>query len=213
MAIISAANVTSLIRSLIGESTAKYWTDDEISLYLKSAMITTLNKYWYLLAPSQAKVASTDLAANTAYVSQPDDCAKIIRVEVASNRKLLRKIEPDELWKYSEYDDGAASSGYLNIWYLEYFNLVTDFPEALRPLIAIEAATFALTKDQAMDSTFLHLRQHYEDIALMFLAADSVYEPTIFGDYAQERAYTDDNPVAWCFRDGYIYLYKVYDEE
>lgn len=213
MAVLSDSDITSLTRSLIGEATAEYWTDAEITLYIKTAMTNIQNRYWYLLAPTDAKVDPASLVANTAYVSPPTDCAKVLRVEVAADRKLLRKIEPDELWKYSAYDDGAAATSYLNIWYLEYYDATTDFPVALRPLIAYEAAVIAKTKSGGMDTTFDRLHRKAEEAALTFLATDAMYEPTIFGDYAQERSYTDDNPVAWLFRDGKVYLYKIYDED
>jgi hypothetical protein len=159
------------------------------------------------------KVQPTSLAASTSYVGKPTDCAKVLRVEEATNRKLLRYIEPDEVWKYSEYDDGAASSNYLNIWYLEYADAVTDFPEAVRPLIAMEAILFAKSKDKTLDVDIMAMHKRFEDTAVAFMSSQTMYEPAIFGDYAQERAYTDDNPVAWTFRDGSIYLYKIYDEE
>ena len=213
MAVLGDSDITSLVRSLIGEATAEYWSDAEIVLYIKTAMTSIQNKYWYLLAPTNAKVAATSLTASQAYVDQPTDCAKVLRVEVAEDRKMLRKIEPDELWKYSAYDDGAAAASYLNIWYLEYYDTTTDFPVALRPLIAIEAAILAETKSGGMDASFDGLYKRAEEAAINFLATDSMYEPTIMGDYELERSYTYDNPIAWIFRDGKIYLYKTYDED
>lgn len=212
MAIISDDEVTAFIRSLIGEGTAKHWTDDEITLYKKFGMMGVNTKWWYLLAPTEAKVTATSLSAATEYVSLPDNSAKILRVEVAADRKLLRKIEPDELWKYSPYDNGAAATNYLNIWYLEYYDEVTDFPEALRPLIAIEAVIYAFSKDKGIDAGILRLQKEFEDTARIFLSTDSPYEPTIFGDFEIERSYTGDNPCAWAFRDGKIYLYQSYSE-
>lgn len=212
MSVLDDDDITSLARSLIGEATAEYWTDDEITLYIKTAMTVIQNKYWYLLAPTDAKVAATSLSASTASVSLPTDAAKILRVEVAETRKMLRKIEADEVWKYSLYDDGAAATNYLNIWYLEYYDATTDFPVALRPLIAYEAAVLAKTKSGGMDAAFSRLHQNAEREAIIFLSTDSMYEPIMFGDYEQEEAYTRDNPCAWSFRDGDIYLYKSYSE-
>jgi len=210
-AVMADSDITSLARSLIGEATAKFWTDAEIALYIKVAMTNIQNRYWYLLAPTDAKVQATSLSAATAYVSLPTDAAKILRVEVAETRKMLRKIEPDELWKYSEYDDGAAATSYLNIWYLEYYDATTDFPVALRPLIACEAALLATTKDK--NTGHIHaLYNSFHESALTFLATDSMYEPTIFGDTELERGYSNDNPCAWAFRDGKIHLYQSYSE-
>ena len=214
MTLISDADITAFTRSLIGEATAKHWTDVEIALYVEMAMMAVNTRYWYLLAPTEVQVSATSLSAATEYVSLPSDCAKVLRVEVAETRKLLRKIEPDELWKYSVYDDGAAATSYLNIWFLEYYDATTDFPEALRPLIAIEAAIMAKTKDTgAVDAGILNLQRRFEETAIAFLSTDSMYEPTVFGDFAQEEAYTDSNPCAWAFKENKIYLYKSYSED
>ena len=214
MTLISDDDVSAFTRSLIGEATAKHWTDVEIALYVEMAMMQVNTKYWYLLAPTEAKVWKESLSASTPFVSLPDDCAKVLRVEVGETRKLLRKIEPDELWKYSEYDDGAAATHYLHVWYLEYYDATTDFPEALRPLIAVEAAIMAKTKDTgAVDAGIMSLHRKFEEAALVFLATDSMYQPTHFGDYEQEQAFTCSNPCAWAFKENKIYLYKSYSED
>ena len=213
MTLISDDDVTAFTRSLIGEGTAKHWTDVEIALYIEMAMMKVNTKYWHLLAPTETQVEAIDLAASTDNVSLPDDCAKVLRVEVAETRKLLRKIEVDEVWKYSPYDDGVAATGYLNIWFLEYYDATTDFPEALRPLIAIEAAIMAKTKDTgAVDAGILNLRREFGETAIAFLSTDSMYEPTVFGDSELEEGYTRDNPCAWAFKENKIYLYKTYEE-
>lgn len=307
--IITDANVTSLIRSIIDEATAKHWEDAEIALYKKFGMMSVESKYWYLLAPREARVVTASLVAITPYIEMPgasvgaasytagngglDDAtfggvyehradltyqvvidgtstpntfkwskdggttfevetvsitgsvqtldngvtvtftattghttgnlwesacvstsaSKILRVEVAETRRLLRKIEPDELWKYSVSDDGSASSDYLNVWYIKQKSTVGDFPEALRPLIAMEAIVFAKTKDDAMRVNIEQMHRRFESTAITFLSTDSMYEPTIFGDYEQEQAYTRDNPCAWIMRDGKIYLLKSYSED
>jgi len=213
MAIISDVNVTSMIRYLIGESTAEYWGDAEITLFKKFGMIAVFSKYWYMLMPTEAKSSATSLTANQAYVDLPTDAAKVLRVEVNSDRKLLRKIEADELWKYTPYDDGDASTNYLNIWYLEYYDAVTDFPEALRPLIAFEAVIYAKTKSGGLDQAFVRMHQKAEETAIAFMATDSPYEPTIFGDSDVQRGYTDTNPIAWLFKAGKVYLYKTYEAD
>lgn len=211
--IISDADITSMIRYLIGENTAEYWDDAEITLFKKFGMIAVFSKYWYMMMPTETKVAATSLTANQAYVDLPTDAAKILRVEVNSDRKMLRKIEVDELWKYTPFDDGDASTNYLNVWYLEYYDSVTDFPEALRPLIAYEAVVYAKTKSGGMDRSFDRMHQRAEEQAIAFLATDSPYEPTIFGDFPLERGYTDTNPVAWLFKAGKIYLYKTFESD
>jgi len=196
----------------VGETITKHWTPEEIALYIKFGLMTVVARFWYMLAPSEAKSEAASLVASQAYVEQPTDCAKVLRVEVAETRDLLHKIEADELWRYSVYDNGSASADYLNIWYLEYPELVTDVPEALRPLVAIEAALSAKIKDAGVRSDLIIQQKRFEDIANTFLATDSMYEPTHFGDYEQEQAFTRSNPCAWMFKNGRIYLYKSYSE-
>ena len=209
MAIISADDVTDFVRSLIGETTAKHWSDVEIALYIKMGMMAIEASYWYMLAPLDKKIGQASLVANTAYVDIPDDCAKVIRVEVASTGDQLRFLEPDDLVQFEEYDDGAAATNYLNIWYLEHKDEVTDFPEPLRPLIALEAVIFGKTKDESVDAGLLALHKRFEDIALNYMGTVQMQEPTLMGDLELEDKYTYDDPVGWMFREGAIYLYKV----
>jgi len=145
------------------------------------------------------------------------DCAttnmfKILRIEVAEDRKMVRQIEVDELFKYSASDDHSGSSDYFNIHYLSNKADIGDFPEALRPLIAIEAVIYALTKDRGVSVDVLAMKKDFESNALVFLSTQQPYEPAILGDYEVEDSYTSTNPVAWCFRDGKIYLFKHYSE-
>jgi len=212
MAELTDANITSFVRGLLDEATTEVWTDDQITLYIQMAMVNVVAKYWYLLAPTEATASAVSLVANTESVTIPTGAAKILRVEVAETRKMLRKIEPDELWKYSVFDDGDAKENYLNVWYLPYYYTTTDFPEAIRPLLAIEAAIYAKTQDESVDNGILALQRDFEATATTFLATDSMYEPTVFGDYDLEDSYTYTDPVAWAFRAGKIYLYKLHDE-
>lgn len=304
--LITSANVTSFVRSLVGETTAKHWTDTEITLYIKFAMQIVMNKYWHLISPRDAKVVAASLVANTSYVEMPGasvgvasftgsglndatyggvyghranltyevvidgaspdtfkwskdggttfeattvaitgsaqdldngvtvtfaattghtsadlwnsacvstKASKVLRVERAETRELLRFIESNELWKFSLFDDGSASTDYLNVWYLEYKSTIGDFPEALRPLIAVEAVIFAFSKDKGINPGILNLQRKFEESAIAYLSTESMYEPAMFGEYPLERTYTYANPSAWSYRDGRIYLYKAYDED
>ncbi len=103
--------------------------------------------------------------------------------------------------------------GAVHIGSQEYYDSVTDFPEALRPLIAIEAVIYAFSKDKGIDPGILRLQQSFEENAINFLATDSPYEPTILGDFPLESGYTSDNPVAWLFKSNKIYLYKTFESD
>ena len=137
------------------------------------------------------------------------DCSKIVKVEVASTGKQLRYINEDEIWKYDPYDDGGASSNYLNLWYLPVKTVVGDFPDAMRPLIAFEAASYGLLKDKSLDAGFLRMKKQAEDAAIIAMSVAQMQEPFVMGDSGELiTTYTSTNPVAWSFRDGKIYLYK-----
>lgn len=302
--IITSANVTSFVRSLVGEPITKHWTDEEITLYIKFGMLAVQGKYWYMMTEGDKSVKATSLVVNQTYVSMPNasigaaqatavlddatfsgtynhladltyrveidlaaatdtfkwskdggttweatgtavtgtaqeldngvfvtiaattghtladlwdsacvstDCNKIVKIEVASDGSQLRYIDEGEIWKYDLYNDGAASSNYLNVWYLKNKSVIGDFPETLRPLIAIEAIVFAMTKDRRIDVDVLQLQKRFADIATIALAVAQVQEPTLLGDSELIDTYTSTNPVAWSFRDGRIYLYK-YDD-
>lgn len=209
MAIISDDDITAFTRSLLGEATEKHWTDTEVALYIKFGMMAVESKYWYLLAPLDKKIEQASLEASTATISIPTNCAKIIKLEVASTGDMVRYLEPDDLSRYEEYDDGAASTNYFNIWYLLHKSATTDFPESLRPLIAIEAVMFGNIKDGTVDGALVALHREFESIALNFLGVPQIQEPALMDDYELEDKYTYTDPVGWSFREGAIYLYKV----
>lgn len=212
LTIISDANVTSFIRSLVGESTAKYWTDDEITLYKQFGMMAVQSKYWYLIYPEKVKKATATMIATEDYIALPDNCFKIGKIEVYNNGngdgKHIRIIGTDEVHKYEGWDVGDPVAGlfadsklylyptpnrtvtnFFRYWYLEYFDGVTDFPECLRPLIAIEAVLFAKTKDKNVTVDVLAMQQRLEEIAYHALSMSQIQEPDIIGDYEVEDGY------------------------
>jgi hypothetical protein len=212
VSIITDDNVTAFIRSLVGESTAKHWTNDEITLYKKFGMMAVQAKYWYLLYPEKVMKATADMTSGTDYIALPDNCFKIGKLEVYNNGsgdgKHLRIIGTDEVHKYESWAAGdpiacvfadskvylyptpnRTVSSFFRYWYLEYFDEVTDFPECMRPLIAIEAVLFAKTKDKSVTVDVLAMQQRLEEIVYHALAMSQIQEPDIIGDYEVDEGY------------------------
>lgn len=210
--ILTDDNVTAFIRSLIGESTAKYWTDDEIDLYKKFGMIAVQSKYWYLIYPEKVIKATATMTSGTDYIDKPTDCFKIGKLEVYNNGngngKHLHIIGTEEIHKYENWSTGdpvaaifaddkiylyptpnRTVTDFFRFWYVEYFDSVTDFPECLRPLIAIEAVIFAKTKDKNVTVDILAMQQKLEEIAYHALAMSQIQEPDMIGDYALDEGY------------------------
>jgi len=209
MTIYSEANVTSLTRSLIGEATAKFWTDDEITLYINAAMATIGAKFFYVLYPRYKTFADGAVTSGTATVDLPDNCQKIGKVEVKETKKQLRFIEEDEASEYTNWGDGEpvawsfkggaiwllptpdiTDTDYLQIWYMEYMDAVTDFPEELRPLIAVEAAILARTKDEDVTPDLLALQKRLSDSAWDSLSITQIQEPSVARGFTLASIYT-----------------------
>ena len=212
MTITSEANTTSLTRSLIGEATANFWTDAEVTLYINSAMATIGAKFFYILYPRYKTFADGAIVSGTDTVDLPDNCQKIGKVEVKSTKKQLRFIEEDEVAEFTNWGDGEpvawsfkggkiwllptpdfSDTDYLRIWYMEYMDAVTDFPEELRPLIAVEAAILARTKDEDVTPDLLALQKRLSDSAWDSLSITQIQEPAVARGFELASIYASQN--------------------
>ena len=200
---ISDADTTTFIRSLVGEATAKYWTDAEITLYKKMGMMVVMSRYWHLLAPIKQLVVSKGTVSGTATVDFPDDHFKPIKLEVAETKRTLAYVNPNELFKIGDWDatgtpilwtirDGkiylyptpdTTDTDYFNYWYLPYLGTIVDFPEPLRPIICIEAAILGRAKDKSVTNDLIALRDLYEQDTLIAISVPQMQEAEMFRDY------------------------------
>lgn len=209
--IISDANVTSYVRSLLNEASAKFWTDAEVTNFIKFGMVMAQSRFHtYLYAKTKKLAQLSTIAATADYdlSSTPGDIHMIQHVSVASTGNQLQYIDDNEYWKFAELDSGdpvawmwydnkvrliptpsAASTNYLNIWYSPQLASTTSFPEVVRPWIAVQAVISALTKDKAVTPDIIALAKHYEENVLIEITFAQMQEPGIFTDHAAEDRY------------------------
>lgn len=84
------AQVLSLVRSQLNETTANYWTDNEIYSYMWEAENQLAEECGY----TQAVTAHTTVTDQSVY-TVPDDCLKIARVTF--DGKKLKKVAPVDI--------------------------------------------------------------------------------------------------------------------
>ena len=209
--IISDANVTSYVRSLLNEASAKFWTDAEITNFIKIGMVMAQARFHTYLYKKTKKLHQLSTLATVAdydLSSSPGDIHMIQHISVASTGAHLRIIDDNEYWKYAEWASGeprawmwynnkvrliptpaASSSNYLNIWYSPQITTTTTFPEVIRPWIAIQAVISALTKDRAVTPDIIALAKHFEENVLTEITFDQMQEAAMFADFAAEDTY------------------------
>jgi hypothetical protein len=203
----TADNVTDLIRSMISENSAKYWTAAEITLYETMAMNKLLSRWAPWLYHEYGTWADFAITVNTTEYDKPTNCYKIAWLLVKETGGKCRYIGPDEFFKYRGYSDdnplvwtmkanqihivptpSATDSDYLEIHYMPIMDAVTEFPDQMRPLIVLEAVELAKYKDSALGPDIFQLKKDYETAILHDLAFMQ-REPIIFGDYEDEQGY------------------------
>lgn len=207
--------VVALIRSFLGEASAKFWTDVDITSFKNAAMININSEYGYMLYPLMKKTATDDMTATTATIAYPTDCYRVGKVEVYENNtgtwQSLRYVQEDEIFRFSSMEPGdpiawthadgavtifptpnSTSTDYFRLWYSEYLNSVADFPEEARPLIAVEAAMLGRMKDGGIPRDWYELRDRYAWSLVVALANVQFQEPDIVRDFEAEEGYTSN---------------------
>lgn len=210
--IISDTDVTTYIRSLLNEATAKFWTDAEITLYKKFGMVQAQSRFHTYLYKKTKKLYQLSTTASTAdydLSTTPGDIHMIQHISEASTGEHLAYIDDDSYWKYAEWESGdpkawmwynnqvrliptpdSSDTNYLNIWYSPQLDSVTEFPEIVRPWIAVQAVISALTKDKAVTPGIMATAKFHEENVLIEVTFDQMQEPTVIGDHAIEDRYT-----------------------
>ena len=121
---------------------------------------------------------------------------KVVRVEYASNGKKLDYIEDDKLFLYETggesepqvwlHEDnkvrqvptpGGTSANFWRVWYLPEFTILSQLPDILHPLIALEAVINAKIKDERLMRALLMKRDHLAGIAMGTLSIAQLQEP------------------------------------
>ena len=205
---LSDDDVTNYIRSLVNEETAAFWTDADITLYKKMGMSIVQNTFYPFVKDKQKTFELATMTDGTNTITPNADAFRITGVEIAETGARLRHITDNEYWKYAEWDDGepiawmwkasaimliptpsATESEFFRIWYLPIMDAVTEFPECLRPLIALEAVISAKTRDENVTQDLLILHKRYSDAAMIALAMDQMQEPIIMSDFELSEGY------------------------
>lgn len=206
---ITLTNATALLRSLIGEATAKFWSDTEVTLYLQMAMAKACAQYNPWLFSRNKNVVDFGVIAGTSDYDMVTDGYKLSHIQVKSTGRKLRYINEDEYYKYAEWTTGAPAvwtwvggkvriiptpsatdTDYLLAWYIKNLDEITDFPDSLRALIVVEAAILARTKNEDVSSDILMLRKEYEQAVLVDLQMTNEADLTQFGDFSEEDSMT-----------------------
>lgn len=202
---ITLVNATALIRSLIGEATAKYWTTDEVTLYLQAAMVKVAAQYHPWLFNRYKNVSDLGVVSGTKDYDIVTDGYKLSHIQVKENGKKLRYINEDEYYKYAQWTGtyplvwtwvgdhirliptpGFTDTDYLLVWFIKNLDEITDFPDSLRALICVEAAILARTKNEDVTNDLLVLRKEYEAAAIVDLQMTNADDVTQFGDFSEE---------------------------
>lgn len=206
----STANSVSMVRSLIKEATAKFWTDAEITLYLSASMQTNWAKYspwlydqYKTWANFGVTTATADYVISTAIGA---NVFKIAYVTVKENGNKLRYIHADEMYKYKEWDTGYPTvwtykaklsislfptpnftdADYLECFYMPIYTDITTFPDSLQMLVCVDAAILAKIKDEDPDEALMAMKKDYEYTAMMDLVMHSVGQIEEFPDFREE---------------------------
>ncbi len=203
-------NVTSYIRSLVNETTASFWTDADITLYKQLGMNVIQSTYFPYMKDRYKtfELKGTTADSDTFDTVISTDAWRITGIEIAETGARLRYITDNEYWKYAAWSPGepntwmfkggvvkliptpsATTSELLRVWYLPIMDAVTEFPECLRPLIAIEAIISAKVRDENVSQDILFLHKRYSDAALIALTLDQMQEPIVMSDFELEEGY------------------------
>lgn len=198
--------VTNLLRSLVNEyNTTKYWAVAEVTLYKKAGMSRILSEFLPQLYPIYGDYADFAQTAATDAYDQPSNCYRIAQLVVKDEGDKLIFVPRTELYKYRDYSTGdpigwtyknnqivliptpsGSDTDYLEIHYMPILDTVTEFPDCLRPLIAIEGAIWACFKDQKLPPSLIMMKKEYRMAALTDLTLYAIEHVTVFPDYMEE---------------------------
>lgn len=201
---ITSVNATAFIRSLIGEASAKYWTDAELTLYLQFSMAKVLGEFYPFLWERYKNYSTINIVAGTSEYDPPTDSYKVSQIQVSETGKKVRYIAEDEWYKYAYVDAGFTSSAtaYFTVWYMKNLDAIDDFPDACRALIAVEAAIMARTKNEDVSQDLLVMQKQFRDAALTELTMTNMHDINEFADYSEQDAM--DESYVWTWKGGKI---------
>lgn len=197
------------MRSLIKEQTQKFWLDTEIALYIKACTQVVASKYGPWLYPvnqSWVDVGST-VGTNTVTWSTGDK-AKVLKIDkilTKSDARKVKKIQPDEIWKYLEVSEGrqvwtfkdndiylvpasaTTDADFFTVYYLPRVVDVTNLPDSLQMVVALQAAILAKHKDEDVDAYLVETLKQAEAAAMTDLVMTTADQIETFGQFTEEE--------------------------
>jgi len=203
---ITSANAVSFVRSLIGESSAKYWTDAEINLYLQFAMSKVQGEFFPFLWERNKDQEFISTVAGTNDYDAPADTYKISHIQVAETGKKIRYISEDEWAKY-KYNSGGittTATDFFAVWYMKNLDEITDFPDAVRAYIAVEAAIMARAKNEDVTSDLINMQRDFRMAALTEATTYNMHQLDMFSEFSEEESL--DMQYVWSWKGGKIHI-------
>lgn len=183
--------VRSLLAEYIGEE--RFWTDEEIDIYKQNAMAGVLSEFWPYLVEKKKKAVNISLEANNPYISVPDDLMMVVSIIRNDDNEELSYIRSNEISWWQNFtsepnygwtfeSDGirliptptTIKENFLTMWYMPKLVQLSDFPDILHPLIAIDTVIFAKTKDENVSPALMALREAYHHKAIRFLTIEQI---------------------------------------
>jgi hypothetical protein len=206
---ITSANAIAFVRSLLGESSAKYWTDPEITLYLQFAMAKVQGELYPFLWERYKDNAYIVTVSGTSVYDAPSDAFKVSHIQITETGQKIRYIAEDEWYKFKYADGGItfSDSDYFTVWYMKNLDEITDFPDSCRALVAVEAAILGRTKNEDVTSDLMALRAEFKKAALTDVTMTNMHDVLALADYMEEDSM--DSSFVWTWRGGKIKIISV----
>lgn len=189
------------VRSLINESTAVFWSDEDLASYKAVAIALVNGQFWNFLYPLRRKFELKSLSAGNRYLTLPADCQKPFRLEWAETGDKINYIQDEwfYVWANQVPGDpngwtlvesqiylfpvpGSTQADALRFWYLPRATTLADLPAELHPLIAIEAVMAAKTKDDNVSASLERRHQRFYNAAVKALIIAQGQDPEIVGE-------------------------------
>lgn len=195
------AEFNVFVRSLINETTAVFWSDEELASYKAVGIAVVNGQFWNFLYPLRRKFELKNLTAGNRYLTLPTDCQKPARLEWAATGDKINFIQDEWFYVWANQDPGdpngwtfvdnqiylfpepgSTQANALRLWYLPRATALADLPAELHPLIAIEAVMAAKTKDDNVSAALERRHQRFYNAAVKALIIAQAQDPDIVGE-------------------------------
>ena len=200
------SQIIEYARSILNEPSPKFWTAENMTLWLSTALIVVYSSFWELLIEPKQTYENKSLVANDPDITLPTNCYKVVKVEVASTGQELHKIDTSRLHEYEKLTTnepagwlfkggkihlrptpGASYSNYLRIWYMPKVTQVSDLPEELHPLLAVELLIAGKEKDEDVSNDLIIKHRRFTESARHALSVSQIQDMGSLEDYEEQE--------------------------